>query len=235
MKDYLVFTLVAPLGSFGDLAGHERRGGASWPGRSAILGLLGAALGVRRDDAAGQEDLRAWKTAVAKLSAGRPLRDFHTVQTIPTAKVKNPDSRREALWRAKGAENTVITRRDYETDCVFVVAIWGGEEIEAAKAALKEPHFTPYLGRKSCPLCAPMAPQIVRASGPAEALSQAQLPPFWKDGSKDAPSANAPLFIVSDEPLEGVHSEESRWDNPGDRVAWHFEPRTVYISRGSQR
>ena len=44
MNDYLVFTLASAFGAMGDLAGHERRGTLPWPGRSAILGLLGAAL-----------------------------------------------------------------------------------------------------------------------------------------------------------------------------------------------
>ena len=47
MVEHLVFTLCATLAANGDLAGHERRGTLTWPGRSAILGLLAAARGIR--------------------------------------------------------------------------------------------------------------------------------------------------------------------------------------------
>ena len=50
MIDYLVFTLSANLGAMGEFGGHERRSSLDWPGRSAIIGLLGAALGLRRSD-----------------------------------------------------------------------------------------------------------------------------------------------------------------------------------------
>lgn len=233
MPEHLVLTLVAPMGAFGDLAGHERRGTHDWPGRSAILGLVGAALGVRRDDAAGQTALGAWRTAVAKLLPGTPLRDFHTAQTVPAAAVKRPDSRRAALDAAGRAVNTIVTRRDYVTDCAFAVALWGGGDPEPLAHALRCPRFAPYLGRKSCPLSAPMAPEVVDADGPVAALRAVRLPPFW-DGPgsgrrRNVPDPARPILIASDEPLSSGR-EETRWDDPLDRVAWHFGPRRVHVS-----
>ena len=122
MNDFLVFTLTAPMGAFGDLAGHERRGSALWPGRSAILGLLGAAQGIRRTDKEGHEKLDQWRMAVSVLAAGNSLRDYHTVQTVPQ-KVKRPNSRREALAEIGRKVNTIITQRDYRTDVCFGVAL----------------------------------------------------------------------------------------------------------------
>lgn len=222
MTEYLVFTLAAPMGSFGGLAGHERRGSGSWPGRSAILGLLGAAQGVRRDDAAGHEALRRWKVAVSVLSESVPMQDFHTVQTVPSANIKRPDTRRQALNALKSKDNPVITRRDYRCDCAFGVALWGGMGIEAARAALERPVFTPYLGRKSCPLAAPMAPRIVQAADVAAALDQVVLAPWL--------SARRPLAIVSDAAIPGA-MQETLWDEPLDRTGWHFGPRTVHVHR----
>lgn len=222
MTEYLVFTLVAPMGSFGGLAGHERRGSGSWPGRSAILGLLGAAQGVPRDDAMGQGGLRRWKVAVSVLSEGVPLQDFHTVQTVPSANIKRPDTRRQALRALKARDNPVITRRDYRCDCAFGVALWDGPDIEAARAALERPVFTPYLGRKSCPLAAPMAPRIVQAKDVTESLKQVVLPP-WLVGRR-------PLAIASDVALPGA-MQETLWDEPLDREKWHFGPRTVHVFR----
>ena len=50
MARFLVFTLAAPLMSFGDVAPCERCVGFDRPSRSALSGLISAALGLRRDD-----------------------------------------------------------------------------------------------------------------------------------------------------------------------------------------
>ena len=57
MPRFLTFALVAPLASFGAIAVGERRSGWDRPSRSAVLGLVGACLGVEREDDAGQEAL----------------------------------------------------------------------------------------------------------------------------------------------------------------------------------
>jgi len=221
MSEHLVFSLVAPMGAFGDLAGHEQRGSAGWPGRSAILGLIGAALGVRRDDTAGQKALNAWRMAVSVLHQGPVLNDFHTVQTVPSARVKRPATRADALNSLTRADNGLITRRSYRMDCAFGVALWGGNAA-ALEVALKAPHFVPYLGRKSCPLSAPMAPKRLEAKGPLQALAQITLPPFL------ALDPAAPLFVASDIPL-GTGRSEVRHDVPLDREKWHFAAREVHI------
>ena len=226
MTEFVVFTLVAPIGAFGDLAGHEWRGSAAWPSRSTVLGLVGAVLGVRRDDTAGQKSLTRWHVAVAVLSRGLPFRDFHTVQTVPTARVKRPGARRDALNALGVGDNPVITWRGYRCDCAFGVALWGGDGASKVREALERPHFTPYMGRKSCPLAAPMAPRVINAESEIEALAQVTPPPFM-----ELRPAN-PLLIASDKPLSGGR-QEIRWDEPLDRMSWHFGPRTVHILRPS--
>lgn len=226
MTEFVVFTLVAPMGSFGDLAGHERRGSDEWPSRSAILGLVGAALGVRRHDGRGQEELTRWRVAVSTLSSGKPFRDFHTAQAVPTARIKRPATRRDALKSLRPRDKPLVTRRDYRTDCTFGVALWGSGDLQQVRDALMRPVFTPYLGRKSCPLAAPMAPTIVAADDPVEALRQVQLPSYLK--SRLDPER--PLVVASDEALTGGR-EQIRWDEPLDREAWHFGQRTVHLAR----
>ncbi|MEO0525546.1 MAG: type I-E CRISPR-associated protein Cas5/CasD [Pseudomonadota bacterium] len=221
MADYLVFTLIAPMGSFGGLAGHEQRGSHHFPGRSAILGLLGAAFGIRRHDRQGQEALRVWKTAVGAFEVGEAWQDFHTVQTVPSARIKRPTTRKDAIAALHRSDNGLITRRSYHSDCVFKVALWGGD-LDAACAALRQPFFVPYLGRKSCPLSAPMAPKIVTMADPVEALKQAVVPDFIGLSTQEI------HFIASDEPI-GPDRTETRWDDPLDREDWHFGQRQVYI------
>lgn len=221
MPEHLVFTLCATMAANGDLAGHERRGTLTWPGRSAILGMLAAARGIRRDDAAGLSALDALQVAVAVHDIGQPLRDYHTVQTIPTAAVKRPDSRADALRRAGRAVNTTLTTRDYRTGVLYSVAVWGLDMAPFCDALLR-PVFTLYLGRKSCPLSAPPAPRLVQADDAGAALAQAQMPDF-----RVAPRA---LAIYSDAPLPGARREQ-RNDVPLDRQKWHFASRDLYIAQ----
>jgi len=222
MRDYVVLALVAPMGSFGDLAGHEQRGSWSWPGRSALLGLIGAALGVRRNDRDEQAALGGWQTAVEVLMCGARWCDFHTVQTVPSARIKRPTTRRDALAALRPNDNGLITRRDYHSDCAFAVALWGGDG-DALCAALEHPRFITYLGRRSCPLSAPMAPHLVRAENVLSALEQVRLPNFL-------PRPQDGRLIASDED-PGVGWSEKRWDVPMDRDAWHFGARRVYMMR----
>ena len=225
MAEFVIFTLVAPMGAFGGPAGHERRGSAGWPARSAILGLVGAALGIRRADREGQGALSRWRTAVSVLAQGPLLRDFHTVQTVPASRIRRPATRAEALGALTRSDNGLITRREYRTDCAYGVALWGGGEGERLVSALSEPVFVPYLGRKSCPLSAPMAPRLVMAEGPVEALSQITLPPFLKL------DPGAPILIASDDPLGAGGHVETLWSEPVDREKWHFAAREVHVLR----
>ncbi len=224
MAEFVIFTLAAPMGAFGDLAGHERRSSGEWPARSAVLGLVGAVLGVRREDRSAQEALSGWRVAVSVLSRGTAFRDFHTVQTVPTARVKRPPTRRVALESLGSGDNPLITWRDYRSDCAFGVALWGLDGAAAVREALASPQFTPYLGRKSCPLSAPMAPQVVEAETEIEALARVTVPPFLQVDPE------RPLLVASDEPLHGSR-QEIRWDEPLDRASWHFGPRTVHVAR----
>ena len=215
MGDYLTFHLTAALGAMGEFAGHERRGSLIWPGRSALVGLMGAALGLRRSDDFAALD--ALHTALAIFAPGEVLRDYHTIETIPSAAARRPQSRPAALRAARGNTNTTITLRDYRTGPLYGVAVWGGD-LTRLEAALKAPAFTLYLGRKSCPLAAPLDPQIVQADSPEAALAGLRLP-FWHRG------ARAQVMACDDHPAAARH--ETRHDIATDRRAWHFAPRRV--------
>ncbi|WP_209427659.1 type I-E CRISPR-associated protein Cas5/CasD [Pararhodobacter sp. SW119] len=221
MPNFLIFTLAGTFASFGDVAGHERRGSWTWPGRSAILGLLAAAQGIRRDgDFAGLEALRV---AVAVFETGNHLRDYHTVQTIPSAVVRRPQARPDALALARQGVNTTITLRDYRTGVLYGVAL-AGPGLEPISEALERPVFHLHLGRKACPLSAPLAPQIVPAASPEEALGQLALPP-WHAGA-----AARTLYADPDMPGAGVAERiETRHDMALDRHLWHFGARQVQV------
>lgn len=211
MQPFVIFGLTASLGAMGELAGHERRGAMLWPGRSALIGLMGAALGIRRDG--DFVALEALEVTVGLYESGAPLRDYHTVETVPSAAVKAPNSRPEALRAARGRSNTTITLRDYRTGPMFGVAV-AGRGLAPLAAALNAPVFTLYMGRKSCPLAAPPGARLVQADGPEAALAQMILPPWRRD-------ARLVSLIVEDPAGEVVH------DLAIDRARWHFAPRRV--------
>lgn len=230
MPDHLVFTLVSAFGAMGDLAGHERRGTWVWPGRSAILGLLGAALGVRRDDATGFAALEPLRMAVGVHDEGAPMRDYHTIASVPSAVVRRPDSRAAALRAAGLRTETTITLRDYRVGPLYAVALWG-LPLTPLEEALRRPVFPLYLGRKSCPLAAPPDPRIRAADGPLEALAAARIPGFrWSRGWIDGPcSLRPPLRLVASDVDLGGGRSETRNDVPLDRARWHFGPRNVHF------
>ena len=218
MTDYLVFTLSATIGSMGDLAGHERRGSRLWPGRSALTGLLGAALGLERQSESLAE-LDTLGMAVADFSPyDTTFRDFHTFETIPSAKVK-PNSRPEALKEAGRGSETTLTSRDYRTNCLFGITLWNGD-LENLCRHLIEPVFQLYFGRKSCPLSMPLCPDIVSANSAEEALSHLKLP-IWISKAKAT-------RLITDATEDDNHIE-IRHDRAIDRGHWHFEPRRVAL------
>lgn len=221
MDPYLAFTLSAGIASMGSNAGNEFRGTLSWPGRSAILGLVAAARGFDRLDAEGHEKVSKHNVAIGIHDIGASFTDFHTIQSVPRAAVKRPATRGDALAlaRAKGSLETTLSRRDYRTDVLYSVALWGGD-IEAALVALQTPASVLYLGRKSCPLNAPLAPRIVEAADPGAALRSAVLP-YWK---------NEPLQSIATDTHPALQGRKiTRNDDPTCRNRWEFRNRTVTV------
>lgn len=226
MRKYLVFLLCSPMASFGDYAGHERRGSGLVPLRSAVLGLIGAAIGVKRSDSNGQDQLRSYSVAVQSFQQSTPLRDYHTVQTVPTAKAKRPDSRRYALEKAGLGINTTITIRDYRCDVMVGVALWGDDawDLEDIERHLRCPTYPLYLGRKSCPLTSPLSPFVCVERGPVEALEKIEIPEWQQSRKIQIEDRNR--FTIYSDPVGGYNKPQIIERVPGeplDRSTWTFE------------
>lgn len=168
--DYLVLQLIAPLSSWGATAVGEYRGSYEHPGESALVGLLGAALGIRRDDEAAHINLRDfYGFAIGVQSAGKLLRDFHTAQVPGRTSLKGrPHStRRDELTVRRHELSTILSTRDYRQDAACLVAVQLAEgapyPLNDLAEALRKPKFTLYLGRKSCPLAEPLFPLVIDA------------------------------------------------------------------------
>lgn len=240
MTEFLLFTLYAPLASWGEIAVGEARGSWDRPSRSAVLGLLAAALGVTRDDQEAHDALGAGYGVAVRLDApGTMLSDYHTAQTIAAAAVKKsrPTTRAELL--ASGEPETILSRRAYRQDAVATVALWARPEARWTLArlaeALRHPAFVLYAGRKATPFGAPLDPALVEAGSLADALATR---PAGVRGLSDGVLRGRRAWgrEVSHDPCDGFASglellrRETRRDVPIHRERWQFAERVVEIS-----
>jgi CRISPR system Cascade subunit CasD len=172
--EFLTFVLAAPLAAWGSLAVGERRGTWDRPGRSAVLGLVAACLGLDREDENAHQALEnGYGLALRVECMGPVLADYHTAQVPPARRGRVFRTRREEL--AAPDLGTILSRRDYHTDAVVLAALWVRERprwpLDEIASAMRAPRWIPYLGRRACPLMLPLAPQIGPASDPAAALA----------------------------------------------------------------
>ena len=97
MRRFLVFRLYGTMAAWGDIAVGEQRPSTPHPSKSAILGLLAAALGIRRhEDDKHQSLADGYGYAVRVDAAGVLLRDYHTTQ-VPesTSRLRHLRTRRD--------------------------------------------------------------------------------------------------------------------------------------------
>lgn len=226
MRDYLVFRLYGPLAAWGDIAVGEYRPSFAHPGKSAIIGLLAAALGIRRDEEERQKSLaETCSFAVRVDSMGILLRDYHTTQVPSVRKGVTHYTRRSEL--AVDDLNTILSSRDYRCDAVYTVAISvtdsASHTVQELAAALQKPVFILYLGRKSCPLALPVQPQVVSAATLREALESVT---FGDELSGILAKGPAAVYW-EDNLASGLERQQviTRRDAPRSRKRWQFAER----------
>jgi len=182
--EYLLFRLYGPLASWGEIAVGESRHTASYPSKSALIGLLAAALGIRRDEEDRQMALfTGYQFAVKVLSTGHLLRDYHTTQAPDSVGKFTYRTRRDELLIGKDRLGTILSSREYRCDALSLVAVRALDDAphslhELCKALLT-PKFHLYLGRKSCPLAAPLKPLVRPANGFRQALDEYPCGPLF--------------------------------------------------------
>jgi len=220
MRDFLILRLKGPMQSWGQSTFEGTRPSAVFPTRSGLLGLLGACLGIRREDKDAQHNLSHSVRFAIRCDTnevdGKPvtsskLSDFHTVK----------DARQS--YSGLKSHETIITRREYLCDASFTVAVWLSEQagltLDQLQQAVKKPVFTPFLGRKSCPLTHPLWLDEVSAQNSLAALN------FCPPGgssiySEEAIGDNPDKFFVRDEPIINLPRQ--------------FSSRHWYVLKGDQ-
>jgi len=244
MTPYVVFQLYGPMAAWGDVAVGESRVTLTLPGRSALLGLLSAALGLKRTEELKLSDLSASvRFGVLTLSSGHFLRDYHTVQVPPTSALKRRPSRtrRDELSVPKDELGTILSARDYRTDASYRVALeqmaGGRIDLETIRNALLKPVFPLYLGRKACPPSLPLNPRIVETVDLLGAFRAALA--YDRDDSTEHSEADfglqrldAPPYPLTWEDgmrpgIEPLNSGTRR-DQPRTRRRWQFDERVEH-------
>ncbi|MDR0788109.1 MAG: type I-E CRISPR-associated protein Cas5/CasD [Gemmatimonadota bacterium] len=169
-----MFTLYAPLASWGEIAVGEIRGSWDRPSRSAVLGLIAAALGIKREQQDLHDALREYGVAVRLDAVGTPLSDYHTAQSRALERKEIPSTRARLLDRPAHELQTILSRRMYRQDAVATVVLWARVSarwsLDDLSSALRNPVFVLFAGRKSNVLGAPLDPEIVSKETLADAL-----------------------------------------------------------------
>lgn len=243
MRQYLVFTLAAPLASFGTLAVGERRPTWDRPSKSQTLGLIAAALGIERTQEERQRALaRSFGFAVRIDDAGQLLTEYHTTQQPTGASVRRRlrggfpvDTRRDELLCDD--IKTGLSRRELRETAAYTIALW-----ELADAAiplagldrqLQTPAFVLYAGRKANALQFPCGAAIVEAADVMGAFAafdvadakRRQFRDAWSPGWLVAHRARKLPRIFSDVDgldRQSIHQIEERRDISESRAKWRF-------------
>lgn len=139
-----------PLQSWGTDSHFEKRHTDSHPSKSAVIGLIAAGLGYRRDDEGALKRLNSLEFAVRIDQVGQLLRDYHTAKK----------------YKENGSfERTYVTNRYYLQDAMFVVALSSNNDelINDVKKAVTEPYYSLFLGRRSLPTTADLLLSVIDA------------------------------------------------------------------------
>ncbi|OLP18280.1 type I-E CRISPR-associated protein Cas5/CasD [Leptolyngbya sp. 'hensonii'] len=138
----LLLRMRAPMMSWGDHSRFTIRDTRREPTKSAVIGILCAALGRPRWEPV--DDLTALTMGVRVNQEGLVQCDYHTVM--------------DSIKSSGGKGDTVISQRYYVADADYLVGLEGRDRpfLETLDAALQTPTWQLYFGRKSfipsCPI-----------------------------------------------------------------------------------
>jgi CRISPR system Cascade subunit CasD len=241
MSEHLVFLLHAPLAAMGGVAVGERRAGFDRPGKSAIIGLIAAALGLDRSDEAAHAALGdGYGLGLGEIASGRLLFDYHATQTPPKRKGRHFTTRQAEL--AVDDLGTILSLREYRTDPAYLIVLWPRGVLRWSLGqmaeALKCPHFVLYFGRKACPLGVPLDPRVVEAENARSAMTiylagrtpaQAE---FLRNLRLDSSPSVLALHLDGTSDRSNAMRIEHRRDRLESRRRWQFGLRSELLVQG---
>lgn len=185
MPSYLILKLQGAMQAYGGHTYEDYRPSLIFPTRSAVVGLLGACLGLEREKPQALEALNdSFELGLSVLAHSRLVEQRHfdkklKPRTVTLHKMTDYHTVLDAR-RADGGkrDDAIVSRREYLCDAEFTLALSFKDQaaygLDAVEKAVKKPHYTPYLGRRSCPLQRPLFEAIVDADTAEQALRHIQ-------------------------------------------------------------
>ena len=181
---------------------------AEAPTKSGVIGMLCAALGVSRPKAAEEwlPKLLALRMGVRIDEPGIRWWDYQTVGAGMEMRIAE----------GKTKPGAMLTRREYLCDASFLVALQGEPALVAQLvAAIHNPQWTPYLGRKCCP---PSRPLLGHPVGDFTGLLTALASVSWRPRLREDSPPETVDCLLDWEPTP-EHPEA-----PADALVWYDVP-----------
>lgn len=243
----LFLRLEGPLQAWGLRARWGERDTADAPSKSGVVGLLGCALGLRRDDAELRTLSDALRLGVRVDRPGTRLRDYHTTGGgrygevihhggtrfhdepyaggVLSAEVDSKGRIKVKVNASTKEPETDVSERHYLADASFLAALQGPPElIERLAAAVQAPAWPCYLGRKACVPAARIFDGLGQYDTLREALAVAPFSPRVLEGWEGREGRPVALrLLVEVGPGEG----NRQYDNLGTPSRRVFRPRYV--------
>ena len=222
MPEFLILKCQGALQAWGGHTYEDYRPSHIFPTRSAVVGLLGACLGITRQQ---QQQLKKLSDSfeLTVLANPRYVEQRHfsgerKARKMTLQKITDYHTVLDAR-RADGGkrDDAIVSRREYLCDAEFTLALAFKDsadyDLATVVSAIKKPKYTPYLGRRSCPLQRPLYEAIVTADSVQHALE------------------NSAGTIYSETPLNNSHTLQIR-DLPLFGETRRFVTRPVYVLGG---
>ncbi len=209
----LFLRLEGPMQSWGDQQSKfVIRRTAEAPTKSGVIGILCAALGISRPKAAEE-----WLPRLGDLRLGVRIDqpgvrwwDYHTVGAGMQVRI--------AEGEGKTKPGAMLTRREYLCDANFLVALQGEPSLIAElSAAMQNPQWTLYLGRKSCP---PSRPFLEHPAGEFPDVLSALASIHWRRRLQRDPAPETVDCLLDWEPTP------QEPEAPAEALIWYDVPLT---------
>lgn len=157
----LLLRLSGPLQSWGSNSLYDNRGTDYYPTKSGVIGLIAAALGLKRGSSL--EKLNSLQFGVRIDCQGEYLRDFQITNMG------------EKL-------NSNLSTRVYLSDAIFLVGLASEnyELLSKIREAIHNPKYAMFLGRKACPPTLPLDMGIKDSKLYETLYSYPWLVPKWR-------------------------------------------------------
>lgn len=229
--------LEGPLQSWGVTSRFVIRDTADVPSKSGVLGLVCAAMGLRREAANAElPTLAALTMGVRTDRPGVKITDYHTAGAgigMMTAGgiIKHTGN------TPTGPIETHVMRKEYLADAAFLVALQG----DAATVALivdklQNPIWPPFLGRKSCPPSVPVLDEKFAPLGTYPDLKAALEAIPWRPRLERIDEKPDPLWAVVEstpsvgQPVRDVPVSWTHW-NHGIRWVKNVPLQGIVVAR----